>query len=397
MRVLYVLKRYPRLSETFVVRELVGVEALGVEVLVDSLLAEEGGPRHAEVHRVRAEVRHLPRHPRWVGAATRLGLRHPVAVSREVLAAWRRRRAGAPRALRQLGHVLLVAERCRRERVDALHAHFATAAAEVAVAAGRITGLPVTVTAHAKDIFHAANAPLLMGRLAGAAAVVTVSEHNLAHLGSVLPDARIRLVRNGVPLGEVNHIHAGRRDAPVLCVSRLVPKKGVDVLVRAVALAVEDDPCLLLEVVGDGPLRDELAALAEALGVGERVTFHGPLESRGVEAAYARCSLVALPCRVDDDGDRDGLPTVLVEALARGIPVVSTDVVGIPELVRDGATGRLVPQDDPVALAGAIADLRSEPVRARALGRAGRELVGAQYSPAGSARALLDVWAEVLG
>jgi glycosyltransferase involved in cell wall biosynthesis len=116
-----------------------------------------------------------------------------------------------------------------------------------------------------------------------------------------------------------------------------------------------------------------------------------------VEAAYARCSLVVLPCRVDGDGDRDGLPTVLVEALARGIPVVATDVVGIPELVRDGATGRLVPQDDPPALAAAIAELRADPERARALGMAGRSLVGSQYSPERSARALLDVWTEVLG
>lgn len=396
MKVLYVLKRYPRLSETFVVRELLGVEELGVEVLVDSLMDPEDGPRHAEVDRVRASVRYLPRRPGWAGAAARMALRRPVAVLREVLATRRRQAAGDTSADRRLGHGLLVAERVRAERPDVLHAHFATSAAEVAALAGRLTGTPVTVTAHAKDVFHVENAEALAERLSGTATVVTVSEYNVEHLGYVLPETRIRLVRNGVPLGPVNLVHTGRRDAPVLCVCRLVPKKGVDVLLRAVALAAEDDPWLRLEVIGDGPLRDELTALAVSLGIADRVTFHGAMESSGVEASYARASLVALPCRVDGDGDRDGLPTVLVEALARGIPVVSTDVVGIPELVRDGATGRLVPQDDPQALAAAIGDLRRDPVAARALGASGRELVATDYSPEGSARALLDVWTEVL-
>ncbi|MGG5258220.1 glycosyltransferase family 4 protein [Phycicoccus avicenniae] len=394
MKVLYVLKRYPRLSETFVVRELVEVEQLGTEVLVDSLMPPEDGPRHAEVDRVRARVRYLPRRTGWLGPAVRAAVAQPRAVWREVRAAKARVRSGDRGALRRLAHGLLVAERVRLERPDVLHAHFATSAAEVAALAGRLTGVPVTVTAHAKDVFHVENAEVLAERLTGTSTVVTVSDYNVEHLGYVLPGTRIRLVRNGVPLGPVNVVHAGRRDAPVLCVCRLVPKKGVDVLVRAVALAAADDPWLRLDVVGDGPLREELVALADALGVGDRVTFHGAMESSGVEAAYARASLVALPCRVDGDGDRDGLPTVLVEALARGIPVVSTEVVGIPELVRDGVTGRLVPQDDPQALADAITALRADPVAARALGAAGRELVASAYAPERSGRALLEVWTE---
>lgn len=395
MKVLYVLKRYPRLSETFVVRELATLEELGTEVLVDSLMAPEDGPRHAEVEQVRASARYLPRHRGWVGPAVRVGLRHPRAVVREVRRARHRWLAGDRSARRRLAHGLLVAERVLAERPDVLHAHFATAAAEVAAVASRVTGVPVTVTAHAKDVFHAENVDALGERLEGVAAVVTVSEYNVDHLGRSLPGQRIRLVRNGVPLGRPNLVHAGRREAPVLCVCRLVPKKGVDVLVRAVAVAAVDDPWLRLDVIGDGPLRASLVDLAAELGVAGRVTFHGAMDSAGVEAAYARASLVALPCRVDEDGDRDGLPTVLVEALARGVPVVSTDVVGIPELVRDGATGRLVPQDDPKALARAIADLRSDPVAARALGAAGRELVAADYAPDRSGRELLGLWAEV--
>lgn len=396
MKVLYVLKRYPRLSETFVVRELVEVERLGTEVLIDSLLPVEDGPRHPEVDLVHAPVRYLPRRPGWVAPAARMALRRPLPVLREICSARRRARAGEVDATRRLAHGLLVAERVLDERPDVIHAHFATSASEVAAVAGRVTGVPVTVTAHAKDVFHVDNAETLAMRLTGASTVVSVSDYNVEHLGYVLPGARIRLVRNGVPLGPVNETHAGHRDAPVLCVCRLVPKKGVDVLVRAVALAAATDPALRLEVVGDGPLREDLTALATTLGVAERVRFLGALGSAEVEAAYARASVVALPCRVDADGDRDGMPTVLVEALARGIPVVSTDVVGIPELVRDGVTGRLVPQDDPRALADALLALRGDPGSARALGAAGRQLVASTYAPERSGLALLEVWAEAV-
>jgi glycosyltransferase involved in cell wall biosynthesis len=373
--VLYVLKRFPRLSETFVLREVLGLEAAGVEVLVDALLPPEDAPTHAELAAVRAEVRYVPRHARLrdrVAARAHLGLavRHPL---RWASLALRARRDGTWRRFVQGG---IVADRVCREGVTHVHAHFATASSEVAVVAAALAGVTCSVTAHAKDIYHHDNAPHLARRLSGVDTVVTVSGHNGAHLESVVRDgglrASVRHVANGVGLGPVADPAAS---TSLLCVARLVPKKGVDLLVRAAAVLAERHPDLVVDVIGDGPLRPELASLADSLGLDGRLRLHGSATGEEVQAALARCRAVVLPCRIDADGDRDGMPTVLVEALARAVPVVSTDVVGIGELVVDGVTGLLVPPDDVEALAAAVDRLLVDPALAVCLGRAGRRLV----------------------
>lgn len=388
--VLYVLKRYPRLSETFVVREIAGLEGAGQRVLIDSLMPAEAGPRHPEAEAVRASVRYVPAHPK---------LRQPAVLAAHVRVAGRSPRAwlsGAVRARRSHGWRRflqggMVADRAHRSRVEHLHAHFATAAAEVAGEASRVSGLSFSVTAHAKDIFHAHNAPVLAERLTGASTVVTVSHHNVAHLQRVVPGVPVTLVTNGV---EVAEPFVADPAGPVLSVARLVSKKGLDVLVDAVALAATEGRTVPVEVVGGGEQLDALVARCRAAGVEADVRFLGPLPSPQVEAAYRRCSMAVLACRVTAEGDRDGMPTVLVEAMAHGLPVISTDVAGIPELVRDGVTGLLVPPEDPAALASAILRLIDDPALGRRLGAAGRQLVSDAFDPCASTVALLDVFAR---
>jgi glycosyltransferase involved in cell wall biosynthesis len=391
--VLYVLKRFPRLSETFVLREVLGLEAAGVTVLVDALLPPENSPTHAELESVRAEVRYVPRHPRLRDAACArahlgLALRQP---RRWATLALRARRDGTWRRFVQGG---IVAQRVRREGVTHVHAHFATASCEVAVVAAALAGVSCSVTAHAKDIYHHENAPHLARRLAGVDTVVTVSGHNVAHLEAVAREggirAAVRHVPNGVGLGAPADPAAS---ASLLCVARLVPKKGVDLLVQAAATLVERRPDLVVDVIGDGPLRPELTARAESLGLAGRVRFHGAATAAEVQTALETCRAFVLPCRIDADGDRDGMPTVLVEALARAVPVVSTDVVGIGELVVDGETGLLVPPDDVAALAAALEKLLDDGALATRLGRAGRRLVEQRYCPADSTLALVDTFA----
>ncbi|GAB3879341.1 glycosyltransferase family 4 protein [Terrabacter terrigena] len=395
--VLYVLKRFPRLSETFVLREVLGLEAAGVRVLVDALLPPEDSPTHAELDAVCAEVRYVPRHARLrdpASARAHLGLvlRRPLRWSALAL---RARRDDTWRRFVQGG---IVAERVRREGVTHVHAHFATASSEVAVVAAALAGVSCSVTAHAKDIYHHDNAPHLARRLSGVDTVVTVSGHNVAHLESVVREggvrASVRHVPNGVGLGPVADPATG---TSLLCVARLVPKKGVDLIVRAAALLADDHPDLVVDIIGDGPLRPELTSLANSLGLADRVRFHGAATADEVQAALAGCRAFVLPCRIDADGDRDGMPTVLVEALARAVPVVSTDVVGIGELVVDGATGLLVPPDDVDALATALDRLLRDPALATSLGLAGRRLVAQRYSPADATAALLDVFAGASG
>jgi glycosyltransferase involved in cell wall biosynthesis len=278
----------------------------------------------------------------------------------------------------------------RCEGFQHIHAHFATAAAEVARDAAALGGVTFSVTAHAKDIFHEGNTDLLARRTAGAATVVTVSGYNVRHLGEVLPGQRVRYVPNGLPMpGAAVPVPSG----PVLCVARLVPKKGIDVLIRAMASVHSSRS---LEIVGDGTCRAELEQLTRDLGLDNRVQFRGALTAENVDEAYRRCALVALPCRIDADGDRDGMPTVLVEAMARALPVVSTDVVGIDELVHHGHSGLLVPPEDPVALADAINALLLDPDGAATMGANGRRHVLEAFAPQRATAALLDVVHEAV-
>jgi glycosyltransferase involved in cell wall biosynthesis len=389
MNVLYVLKRYPRLSETFIVREIVELEQQGVTVGIEALLPPEDGPRHPMVDRVRAKVRYLPRRPRLrhapaLAAHATVMLRRPAAWIRE---ARRARRDDTWRRFVQAG---IVARRVRRDGVSVIHAHFATAAAEVAGHAAALAGVPFTVTAHAKDIYARENAGLLTRRVAAASTVVTVTDHNRRHLRVELPNTRVALVRNGVPAGTA---YGPSIEGPILAVARLVEKKGLDVLIDAMAMVRLVHGAARLEIIGDGPLRDDLERHAVELGLADHVRFRGAQPSTVVEAAYGAAAMVVLPCRVASDGDRDGLPTVLVEAMSHAVPVISTDVVGIGELINDGITGMLVAADDPADLARAIVTLIDDPARADALGRAGRRQVMAEFDPAASARDLAAVFA----
>ncbi len=392
--VLYVLKRYPRLSETFITRELLELEAIGCRLGVDSLMPPEDGPWHADVDRVRGEIRYLPRRPTLTDrvvlvAHLRLGMRRPVRWSGLAV---RARRAGVWRQFLQAG---LVADRVKRERIDILHAHFATAAADVARDAAALSGRPFTVTAHAKDIYHDDNAGSLPDRVRGAATVVTVSLFNMRHLASRLPGLVLAVVPNGVrgELPPVSSPFGNGHTGPVLCVARLVEKKGIDVLIDAVALLTTEHPHLVVEIIGGGPLDETLKARAKAAGVDEVIRFLGPQLSDVVDEAYQRCAMVVLPCRVAANGDRDGMPTVILEAMAHGLPVISTNVVGISEAVKQGRTGLLVPPDDSVALAAAIDELLQDAELRIRLGAAGRALVSRQYDPGVSAALLLDIFA----
>jgi glycosyltransferase involved in cell wall biosynthesis len=385
---LYVLKRFPRVSETFVINELLALERRGERILVEALLRPEDGPRHPELERLRAEVRYLPRYPRLrdrevASAHLTHALRSPIRWLRHAI---RARRADTWRRFVQAG---LVARRARRERVRHIHAHFATAAAEVARDAAALAGLEFTVTAHAKDIYQRENAPLLASRIEGAAAVVTISEFNARHLREVLPGVAIRHVPNVMPVQPTTN---GRAEDLVLCVGRLIPKKGVDLLIEAFALLPRELERVRLEIVGEGPLADELRRLASTRGLQDRVDFLGPLPSHGVDAALRRSSLLALPCRIAPDGDRDGIPTVLLEAMARGIPVVSTRVAGIPEVVRDHETGLLVPPEDPEALAEAITTLLRDRSLAASQATAARSLVKERFDPRRNAALLQSVF-----
>jgi glycosyltransferase involved in cell wall biosynthesis len=366
----YLLKRFPRLSETFILHEMLALERRGVDLHVYSILDPEEQLVHADVERLQTKVEYLPSGSR---AALRLVRAHvhvlgaaPGRYLRALLSAVARRRRTALKHFVRAGWL---ADRLVRARVGHLHAHFAHGPTSIAHFAAMMTGLPFSFTAHAKDIYTSPP-ELLAQKMRAARFVVTCTDYNARHLSTLAQGdaARIHRIYHGIDLckfcPDENEEPAGPRAATLLAVGRLVPKKGLEFLVEAVRLLRAEGRRVHLRIVGSGPERAALERRIEAAGLSGAVELLGARPHEELPRLYREATACVLPCVITDDGDRDGIPNVLVEAMRMGVPVVSTAISGIPELVRDGETGLLVPPRDAAALAQAIerllddADLR---------------------------------------
>ncbi len=370
----YVLRTFPELSETFILREMRALAAAGVPVRVLALGPGRGAEMVAAAGDPLPPVRYL------AAGGRRLPLPpapevprplHPSALRRAVTGDLRRLRwrpRPAARALRLALHARRAARLLPGGEIR-LHAHFANDAAALARYTAVLAGVPYRLTAHAYDIYQ--DPFLLAPNMAAAEAVYTVSAANVEHLGPILAEeggdpARVRLLRCGMDLAAFPYREPPPPAEParLLCIARLVPKKGHALLLQAVAALARRSWRLELGLVGDGPLRADLVGQVRTLGLDGRVTFHGPQPADATQELLRDADLLVLASRVAADGDRDGLPVALVEAMAAGVPVVATKVSGIPELV-DETTGWLAPPDDPAGLAEAIADALEEPLPAR--------------------------------
>lgn len=365
----YVVKMYPRFSETFVVREIAAREAQGERVAVASLRAPTDPRFHALLAGVNAPVTWIGENGGRSSASLWTALRGArdlpgfTAVLDDLLGA----------DVDVAAQAVQVALWARDGGIGHLHAHFASLPGRTTRLAARLLGIGYTVTAHAKDIYVGADSGALADVLADAAAVVTVSDYNLRHLARHHPAARTVRVHNGLDLDELQFRAPIGRERIVAAVGRFVEKKGFDDLLEAVRiLRAAGDPVRLV-LAGTGRTEADLRARAAVLG--DAVEFTGPLPQHDVVDLLRRAAVFAAPCVVAPDGDRDGLPTVLLESMALGTPVVSTPVTGIPEAVLDGITGTLVPQRDPVALAHALRRVLDDPDLARSHARAARTRV----------------------
>ena len=361
MKLGYVLKYFPRLSETFIVTELLGLERLGAEITAFSRHRPDETVPHAALRDLRAEIHYLD---------ALLGERfwEPFDIHRRLVRQFGPAHDAALRAAldyrsrEELRYWLLaaaVAERAVHSGLDALHGHFATGSASVARYASRITGVPYSFTAHAKDIYaHEVDPKRLRDLLEDAAFVVTVSDANLDYLRSLAPSANVVRVYNGLDLERFSCLPALPSGDPplLLSVARLVEKKGIADLISAVAALRRAGRPVRCRIVGEGPLESVLRAQAASLGLDGAVEFAGAASQEQVlDEHLPAASAFVLPCVVAADGDRDGLPTTLLEAMARGVPVVSTRLPGVPEAVPDGEAGLLVDPGDAAGLAQAIA------------------------------------------
>lgn len=376
----YVLRRFPILSETFVLNEVLAVEKRGVPVTVFSV--DPGEPAHSgPLRELRAEVIDLP--PRSDAAALAAGSEKTAARFPEGWAEASALARGVERSHRKhLAQGALVAAAAGRLGLRHLHAHFASRGTDVAFFASKIAGIPFSFTPHAYDLYKDNVDPaVLKRRIEAAAAVVAVSDYNARYLSELAPSAADRIVRvdYGIDLSVFAPAPPPPLPLTILSVARLEEKKGLDTLLEACALLRDRGTTFQCRIVGEGKLREALEALIEEHRLGDRVSLLGALAHADVLAEYRRAHLFALPCRIAPNGNRDGLPNAILEAMACGLPVVATTVSGIPEAIEDGRNGLLVSQDDATALGEALASLIDDEDRRLRIGRAARESVDPRF------------------
>lgn len=401
MNVAYIMSRFPKLTETFVLYEMAAAEQAGAKVSVYPLRRVKGGVMHEAAAAWCARARF---HPflslAIVGANADFLLRSP---RRYLGALWRALAGNAtsPRFLAAAAVFFPKAVRfaweMRREGVNHVHAHFATHPALAALIVHRLTDIPYSFTAHGSDLH--VDRTMLAEKIAHSAFVVTVSEYNRRLIEAELgPEAssRVHVIHCGVDRGVFTEA-AGERgkgsECRIVSVGSLVPVKGHSVLLEATRQLKDWGVAFRCEIIGDGPLRGFLRSRIEELGLGTEVVLRGPQPREEVVRSLARSDVAVLASHPTPDGRREGIPVALMEAMASGLPVVSSDLSGIPELVTPEA-GILVPPDDPEGLASAIRRLAESPGLRRSMGATGKRIVADSFDLTDNARRLCELMAR---
>lgn len=392
----YIIGTYPLLTTTFVDREIEHVESRGVDVEVISL-RKPARMLSPSQERAMTDVRYVMPVRTWGLLSAHLGflLRRPLRLLGTFALLGSRRHPSIGLRLKTLLHVglgVVVAAMLRRDPPDHIHAHFVDRATTVAWVCSRLLDVPFSATAHANDIY--VGPVLLNEKLAAAKFVATCTEYNADHLRRGLGDhlATIAAVHHGLDTRALSGSDRSKSYPPVvLSVGQLKEKKGLRYLIEAASLLAQSGQGFHVVVAGDGPLRSELESLVESIDLSGRVTFTGAVPHGEVLRLMQEATVFVLPAVVAADGDRDGIPNVILEAMAMGVPVVSTRHSGIPEAVIDGETGRLVATNDAGALARAISEMLGDPETARQMGHAGQARVAERFDLGRNVDALLEL------
>ncbi len=381
-RIAYLMSAFPTVTETFILFEILELERGGTPVEIFPLRPSGELGAHPEADALARRTRYARLVSRRTLAAQLHWLRRsPGAYLGVWAAALRHNIRSRPFLLRAVVTVPLAARFAREAEelgVTHVHAHWATHPALAAFTMGRLTGLPYSFTAHAHDIY--VDRSMLREKIREAAFVVTISEFNRRLLGDLYgraAAAKTSVIRCGVDLTAFSPRPPRAEGAPftVACVAGLREKKGQLHLVDAVGRLRDEGVHVRCLLVGDGEMQAAIEARIAELGLGDRVELLGRRSRDEVSAILQETDVMALPSVTTGDGDMEGIPVALMEALASGVPVVASRLSGIPELVEDGVTGFLVPEGDAAALAAAIRSAHDDPGRAAAMAAAGRERV----------------------
>ena len=395
-RMAVVVKGYPRLSETFIAQELLALEERGYDFDIWSLRHPYDGGRTHPIHdRIRAGLRYLPEYlyqePMRVLRAWWKVRRLPGY--RAARAAWWRdlKRDLTPNRGRRWGQALVLAAELPAD-VRFLYVHFLHTPASVTRYAALIGGLRWGFSAHAKDIWTIPEREK-REKIAEASFGVTCTASGADHLAGLGQPEKVGLVYHGLDLSRfpdppARETHGG--PLRLVSVGRLVAKKGYDDLLEALA-RLPDDLDWFFTQIGGGELSGALSARARELGLADRIEWRGKRDQTEVIAALREADLFVLPSKIADDGDRDGLPNVLMEAASQKLAILSTRVSAIPEFIEDRVHGQLVEAGDPDALAAALQELAGDPAAREALAEAAYDRLAAEF---GMERGidLLDRW-----
>jgi colanic acid/amylovoran biosynthesis glycosyltransferase len=385
----YLFERFPKFSQTFCYREIAELFRQGVRPAIFSLRAPDRGPELNWDPAIVSGVYQLPEGDEFARLADEASASLP-RTARKTLHKWR----GKDDSLR-LHQATYIGVRLQKLGVHHLHVHFAGMAARTAFWIRKFFGIEYSLTVHANDIFVSNDFEIGLSQIfSTASAIVAVSDFAANRLRDHFPDtaSRIHRIYNGIDCDEFQPA----KPAPpplILSIGRLISKKGFDVLIDACGSLRNSGHEFRCEIIGEGPLSAELQVRIDGHGLGKRVLLAGPKPQAEIAASLSRATLLALPCRIDADGAMDNLPTVVMEAMASALPVVSTDVGGVAEMVRNGETGLLVSQNDPLATAEALSRLITNPELAQSFGRKGRERAKEIFSIEKNVRALRTILA----
>jgi glycosyltransferase involved in cell wall biosynthesis len=370
-----ILKGYPRISESFISTEILLLESLGIPIDIYSLRQPRETFSHEHIKQIKAPTTYLPEYvlPHWqallmsnLALRKLLGTHYTKCLTGAVQRAWERKKAATLRHFLQAGH--LAATCLMHNSVTHLHAHFCHTPTSVAFFASELTGLPFSFTAHAKDIYIS-EPEQLARKIKKARFVVTCTGYNARYLKDVAESAGchtpLYVIYHGIDLSLFSFAPAPIPGPPyrILSIGRLVAKKGYDTLLKSLKLLDLAGLDFQFTHIGSGEMKPQITRMIRDLDLKQRVNLLGTLPHKEVLNHYRQAHCFALASKVAPNGDRDGIPNVLIEAMATGVPVVATKVSAIPELVEDGVTGVMVQPDDPRGLADAITNLLLHPER----------------------------------
>lgn len=381
-RVAYFTSRFPKLTETFILFEILGLERQDIDVLLYPLIRQRADLIHTAAEPVVARARYLPFVSGGIVASQFWWLaHHPIRYVRTIVAALTGTFGSLRFFIGAIGILPKVAHAARQmaaEGVRHVHCSWATHAALAGFIVRRLVGIPYSFTAHGSDLH--VDRTMLCEKVSEASFVVAITEYNkrliLDECPSVSPD-KIDVIHAGIDADFF--VPAPRPGASsryrILAVGSLLKVKGHTYLIEACRLLAEDGIDFECRIVGGGELREDLSVQIAQADLQDRITLTGPLTREQVVSQHREADVFVTPSIQTERGDREGLPVVLMEACGSGLPVVASRISGIPELVDDGVTGFLVPPRDPKAIADALRRLHDDPKLRQALGKAGRQKV----------------------